>query len=320
MEELLDGGFPFAEDALGGQTALVCGASKGIGRACALMLARAGARVIACARSAANLDSLVNEMHGDGHEGVLLDLEDLGAVRDAISDIGTIHILLNNSGGPPGGPLLENTLEEFEGPFRRHLHAAHTITQALVPGMEEAGTGRIVNIISTSVREPIDNIGLSNTLRGAMASWAKSLSRELPACVTINNIMPGFTDTDRLGSLATSISERTGKPAVVAHVASTVVVADTLFTATAVIIQPVTGYLLARKVGWPLTEGWIALSLILYVVIGLFWLPVVWIQIQLRDIARRAEATGTALPDRFHNFCTITRHPEHAFVFRRGHA
>ncbi len=211
-EELLNDGFPFAEGVLDGKTALVCGASKGIGRACALMLARAGARVIACARSAANLDSLVNEMHGEGHEGVLLDLEDLGAVRDAISGIGTIHILLNNSGGPPGGPLLENTLEEFEGPFRRHLHAAHTITQALVPGMEEAGTGRIVNIISTSVREPIDNIGLSNTLRGAMASWAKSLSRELPACVTINNIMPGFTDTDRLGSLATSISERTGKP------------------------------------------------------------------------------------------------------------
>lgn len=211
-EELLNDGFPFAEGVLDGKTALVCGASKGIGRACALMLARAGARVIACARSADDLDSLVNEMHGEGHEGVLLDLEDLGAVRDAISGIGTIHILLNNSGGPPGGPLLENTLEEFEGPFRRHLHAAHTITQALVPGMEEAGTGRIVNIISTSVREPIDNIGLSNTLRGAMASWAKSLSRELPACVTINNIMPGFTDTDRLGSLATSISERTGKP------------------------------------------------------------------------------------------------------------
>jgi 3-oxoacyl-[acyl-carrier protein] reductase len=124
----------------------------------------------------------------------------------------TIHILVNNSGGPPGGPLLGNTLDEFEGPFRRHLHAAHTITQALVPGMEAAGTGRIVNIISTSVREPIDNIGLSNTLRGAMASWAKSLSRELPPCVSINNIMPGFTDTDRLGSLAASISERTGKP------------------------------------------------------------------------------------------------------------
>ena len=197
---------------LGGQTALVCGASKGIGRACALMLARAGARVVACARSQTDLDSLVAEMHGDGHEAVVLDLEDIEAVRQAMSSMGDVQIVVNNSGGPPGGALLENTLEDFEGPFRRHLHAAHTIVQMLSPGMKKAGSGRIVNIISTSVREPIDNIGLSNTLRGAMASWSKSLSRELDPCITINNILPGFTDTDRLDSLASSISERTGSP------------------------------------------------------------------------------------------------------------
>jgi len=212
MEELLDDGFPFAEDVLGGQTALVCGASKGIGRACALMLARAGARVVACARSQTDLDSLVSEMHGDGHEAVVLDLEDIEAVRQAMSSMGGVQIVVNNSGGPPGGALLENTLEDFEGPFRRHLHAAHTIVQMLSPGMKKAGSGRVVNIISTSVREPIDNIGLSNTLRGAMASWSKSLSRELDPCITINNILPGFTDTDRLDSLASSISERTGSP------------------------------------------------------------------------------------------------------------
>ena len=212
MEELLNDGFPFAEDALKGQTALVCGASKGIGRACALMLARAGARVIACARSQSNLDSLVAEMHGDGHETVVLDLEDIEAVRRAVSSMGVVQIVVNNSGGPPGGALLDNALEDFEGPFRRHLHAAHTIVQMLSPGMKEAGSGRIVNIISTSVREPIDNIGLSNTLRGAMASWSKSLSRELAPSITINNILPGFTDTDRLGSLASSISEKTGSP------------------------------------------------------------------------------------------------------------
>ena len=210
MEELLNEGFPFAEDSLGGQTALVCGASKGIGRACALMLARAGARVIACARSQSGLDSLVTEMYGDGHETIVLDLEDIDAVRDAVSSMGVVQIVVNNSGGPPGGALLENSLEDFDGPFRRHLHAAHTIVQMLAPSMEEAGSGRIVNIISTSVREPIDNIGLSNTLRGAMASWSKSLSRELHPCITINNILPGFTDTDRLGSLASSIPERTG--------------------------------------------------------------------------------------------------------------
>ena len=210
MEELLNEEFPFAENSLAGQTALVCGASKGIGRACALMLARAGARVIACARSQSDLDTLVAEMYGEGHETVTLDLEDIDAVREAVSSMGVVHIVVNNSGGPPGGALLQNSLEDFDGPFRRHLHAAHTIVQMLAPGMEKSGSGRIVNIISTSVREPIDNIGLSNTLRGAMASWSKSLSRELASCITINNILPGFTDTDRLGSLASSISERTG--------------------------------------------------------------------------------------------------------------
>ncbi|WP_223478576.1 DUF2269 family protein [Oricola indica] len=101
------------------------------------------------------------------------------------------------------------------------------------------------------------------------------------------------------------MAKRTGKPALIAHVAATVVIADTLFTATAVIVQPITGYLLAREVGWPLTEGWVALSLILYLVIGLFWLPVVWIQIQLRNMARQADAEGTALPERFHRLFRI---------------
>ncbi|MBN28748.1 MAG: short-chain dehydrogenase [Euryarchaeota archaeon] len=209
--DLAGADFPFAEGVLEGRTALVCGSSKGIGRSCALMLARAGANVIACARTVADLDSLIEEMHGGGHRAIELDLEDIDSVKEVVSGLGAVHILVNNSGGPPGGPLLENDLDDFEGPFRRHLHASHTITKALVPEMESEGTGRIVNIISTSVREPIDNIGLSNTLRGAMASWAKSLSRELPPCITINNILPGFTDTDRLGSLAESISQRTGK-------------------------------------------------------------------------------------------------------------
>lgn len=101
------------------------------------------------------------------------------------------------------------------------------------------------------------------------------------------------------------MAERTGKPSLIAHVASTVVIADTLFTAAAVIVQPVTGYLLAREIGWPLTEGWIVLSLILYVATGLFWLPVVRIQIRLRDLARQADLEGTALPERFHRLYRI---------------
>ena len=214
MEKILDSEFPYADGILSGKNALVCGASKGIGRATALMLARAGANVTVCARSSEKLDILVDEMYGNGHSKLILDLEDIATLEHKIFELTKkqkIHILVNNAGGPPGGPLLSNKIDDFDAPFRRHLHAAHTITQILTPIMESEGYGRIVNIISTSVREPIDNIGLSNTLRGAMGSWAKSLSRELNPCITINNILPGFTDTDRLGSLAKSISDRTGE-------------------------------------------------------------------------------------------------------------
>ena len=200
--------YPFSTSALEGKHAIVCGASKGIGAATAQMLAKAGAKITAVSR---NPQSLISTLKGSGHTAISLDLENQEAIDKFISSIGECHILINNAAGPPGGPLLENSVEDFLAPFQRHLHASHRLAQGVVPLMEKAGMGRIVNIISTSVREPIPNIGLSNTLRGAMASWAKSLSRELPACITINNVLPGFTDTDRLGSLASSINEKTGK-------------------------------------------------------------------------------------------------------------
>ena len=127
MTGLTGDDFPFAENVLAGRTALVCGASKGIGRASALMLARAGARVSACARSAEDLETLLDEMHGSGHLMLVLDLEDVAAVREAVLGLGMVEIVINNAGGPPGGPLLGNKLDEFDGPFARHLHAAHTI-------------------------------------------------------------------------------------------------------------------------------------------------------------------------------------------------
>jgi 3-oxoacyl-[acyl-carrier protein] reductase len=196
---------PYTSNVMKGMRAIVCGASKGIGRATAEMLASSGADVIGLSRSAPNIE---------GVRSLSVDLENQVAIENVITEIlneGAVHILINNASGPPGGPLLNNEIEDFIAPFQRHLHAAHRITQMVVPSMKEAGIGRIVNIISTSVREPIPNIGLSNTLRGAMASWAKSLNQELPTCITINNILPGFTDTDRLNSLATSIHEKTGK-------------------------------------------------------------------------------------------------------------
>ena len=206
-----------ASNALSGKTALICGASRGIGAATARIMAAAGANVIVSARNQDQLNHLVEELNtlGNGnHQTLVMDLEDTRAISRKINpllDQNPIHILVNNAAGPPGGPLLDSTVEELTQPFGRHLHAAHTLVQLLVPTMESEGYGRIIQIVSTSVREPTPNLGVSNTLRGAMASWAKSLSRELAPCITINNVLPGFTDTERLESLAQSLHDRTGK-------------------------------------------------------------------------------------------------------------
>ena len=204
-------------NALKGKTALICGASRGIGAATARIMAKAGANVIIASRSEEQLKSLLEELPALGkgqHSALVIDLEETESIEDRLQPIladGPIHILVNNAGGPPGGPLLNATVDELSQPFTRHLHASHTLVKLLTPGMTRANYGRIIQIISTSVREPIPNLGVSNTLRGAMASWAKSLSRELHPSITINNVLPGFTDTERLGSLAQSIHERTGQ-------------------------------------------------------------------------------------------------------------
>ena len=206
-----------SDNALEGKTALICGASRGIGAATARIMAKAGANVILASRSQEQLNTLLSEISslGEGkHQILVLDLEDTDSLAVRIQPIlnqGPVHILVNNAGGPPGGPLLNASVEELAQPFTRHLHAAHTLVKLLTPGMIMADYGRIIQIISTSVREPIPNLGVSNTLRGAMASWAKSLSRELHPSITINNVLPGFTDTERLGSLAQSIHDRTGQ-------------------------------------------------------------------------------------------------------------
>ena len=200
---------PFRPDVLQGRHALVCGGSAGIGAAIATTLASCGATVTSIARTEHSLDHL----DGDGHQALVSDLEDLEALDDMLGRIHhPIHILINNTGGPPSGPLLEADLATFEPALARLLHAPHHLTRALVPGMEAEGFGRIVNIVSTSVREPIANIGVSNTVRGAVANWAKTLATELAPCITINNILPGFTDTRDLWDSPSNDSNGTARP------------------------------------------------------------------------------------------------------------
>lgn len=200
---------------LAGRHALVCGASSGIGRAIALALAEHGASVTALARSGDRLEQLVPELKAAGSpvvRSLKVDLSLHQSVQAALDrlivDVGPVHVLINNAGGPRGGPILDASAEEFTRAFHLHVLTAHLLTRTLLPGMVEAGFGRIVNVISTSVREPIPGLGVSNTIRGAMASWSKTVSKELPQNVTINNVLPGFTATERLESLKEQVAER----------------------------------------------------------------------------------------------------------------
>jgi 3-oxoacyl-[acyl-carrier protein] reductase len=200
---------------LKGHRALICGASAGIGRATALCLAEAGAETILLARREDRLLDLQKEIQEIGGTATLLvgdldKLEDVLYKVDRILKDGNITILINNTGGPKGGSILKANPSEFLSAFSRHLISAHSLMQRLLPGMIQSGYGRIVNVLSTSVYEPIPNLGVSNTTRGAVASWSKSVSKELPPGITINNILPGFTDTERLGTLKNARASRTG--------------------------------------------------------------------------------------------------------------
>jgi 3-oxoacyl-[acyl-carrier protein] reductase len=205
----------FTRDSMTGKHALVCGASKGIGQACAIELARAGARVTVLARSAANLEATMNSLEtlGQGHRPVVCDVSDLNQVRDAISRIGTdVDILVCNSGGPNPGPLLQAETTALEQAFSQHVLANLLLVQAFVPHMQTQKFGRIIDIISTSVKIPLPNLGVSNTVRGAVASWSKTLANELgPHGITVNNILPGYTRTQRLEQILTNATQKTGK-------------------------------------------------------------------------------------------------------------
>lgn len=194
---------------LSGRHALVCGASRGIGRACALELAQLGARITALSRSADKLAGVVAELpapaDGSQHASLAVDMADTEPLAQQLEQHvadDPVHILINNTGGPPGGPLAEAGADAMMDAYRQHLIAGQTLLQAVLPGMREAGFGRLVNIVSTSVKEPIAGLGVSNTTRAAVAGWAKTLSGELAADgITVNNVLPGYTRTDRLAGI-----------------------------------------------------------------------------------------------------------------------
>jgi len=186
------------------RTALVCGSTQGLGYASAVELALLGCNVVLMARNEDKLIESVKTLDNSKeqqHRYLVADFSDTGSVKSAIDEFvktNSIHILVNNTGGPPGGAALTAKPEEFLSAFNNHLINNHNLTQAVVPGMKAAGFGRIINIISTSVKSPIQGLGVSNTIRAAVANWAKTLATELgPHGITVNNVLPGFTKTVR---------------------------------------------------------------------------------------------------------------------------
>lgn len=194
--------------ALLGKNALVGGASAGIGRAVAAELALLGANVTLLARTESSLQEAVASLdvsQSQRHGYIAADFSDSKNLLEKVTALlerQPVHILVNNTGGPPGGPITEANPESFLAAYNNHLICNQLLAQAVLPGMKAASYGRIVNVISTSVKEPIDNLGVSNTTRWAVASWAKTWANEVARFgITVNNVLPGYTLTGRLAEI-----------------------------------------------------------------------------------------------------------------------
>ena len=199
------------------KTAVICGSTQGIGLAIAKELAELGASCILLARNESALQkvtAMLDKSLGQEHNYYVADFSDTVQVKNVIDTIVKTkppHILINNTGGPAAGPVTEATPDSFLQAFRQHLINNQLLAQAVLPFMKEQGFGRIINIISTSVRIPIDNLGVSNTIRAAVASWAKTLSNEVGRFnITVNNVLPGYTNTQRLESLIEANAAKAG--------------------------------------------------------------------------------------------------------------
>jgi 3-oxoacyl-[acyl-carrier protein] reductase len=201
------------------KNALVCGSTQGIGKATAVELALLGANVVLVARNEESLKATLSELDqskGQKHNYVVADFQQPTALKQSVealvAQVGVIHILVNNTGGPPAGAIASAKIEEFLQAFNNHLICNHILAQALLEGMKQAGYGRIINVISTSVKLPLKNLGVSNTIRAAVANWSKTLSNEVAKHgITVNNVLPGATLTGRLKGIIENKAKNTGE-------------------------------------------------------------------------------------------------------------
>lgn len=200
---------------LEGKKAIVCGSTQGIGLAIAEELALLGASCTLLARNEEGLKEAVQKLDTQlrqQHGYLVADFsrpDELKKIIEAYAAKNTVHILINNTGGPAAGPITEAIEEAFLNTFNQHLICNHILTKAVIPSMKKEGYGRIVNVISTSVKIPLKNLGVSNTIRGAVASWAKTMANELGQFnITVNNVLPGFTSTQRLSTLMDNIAKK----------------------------------------------------------------------------------------------------------------
>ncbi|MEO8087616.1 MAG: SDR family oxidoreductase [Bacteroidota bacterium] len=202
---------------LKGKTALVCGSTQGIGKASAIELAKLGATCVLMARDENKLIEAIKDLdvsEGQKHQFIVADFQHPHEVKEKAEEFAktnAVHILVNNTGGPNSGPIVTADIEEFRITFNNHLICNHILMQAFLEGMKKEKYGRIINIISTSVKVPLKNLGVSNTIRAAVANWSKTLSNEVAQFgITVNNVLPGATKTQRLQSIIQNKSQKTG--------------------------------------------------------------------------------------------------------------
>lgn len=203
---------------LTGKRAVVCGSTQGIGKAIAMELALLGAAVTLFARNEERLRGVLNELRRDAsqdHHYLVADFAQPETVKATINGYTSKHdvqILVNNTGGPPGGTAIDADPDVYAQAYAQHLICNQVLTQACVEGMKRSGYGRIINVISTSVKAPIRGLGVSNTVRGAVASWAKTLASELgPYGITVNNLLPGAFETGRMRDLVKTRARESDK-------------------------------------------------------------------------------------------------------------